>query len=544
MPVLLLSWKGDPVEDNEARPANASGLLRKEASVPEVLAAIERALSPRQQLEQALRGEGDVTGQVADLGIVALIECVVAARPDLRLTVEDAADLFEVDIADANQIAVTRTAADGTFTRAERALLQLIGVPHGRFHVQQRSASLRSPIQTPFKSALLAAVSELTTLIEALSSDRVEQVARVQFDDETLRSRLHDSPVFEPIVAGVRRLGLSPTQLLGEGAFSRGELAACLTQLARQGAITGLWAADGKDLLADAAGLHSPLPLPALPPELPAPVTSLDAQSAAAVASKDKPSSAQAASPVSAPTLALAELTSDAELTAEKEPAAAGDDAKISSLADLEQISERAAAVQHVLASDADPTDADRDFDSDPEADFQLHTNPVLVAEIAAARRRGREGLLLAATLVASAVCGYIGALQLETHPALFGSSEAIGARGLDQPLLAANPSSETSVRSGLDASFVLGTVLPYIDTTRGVPVGSDEGLVIFEYVGPLPTPNVEIDGRVLGTPPLSVALAGTPHQLKLWVAGQPTTRTLSVRAGETRVITLPLSKP
>jgi hypothetical protein len=86
--------------------------------------------------------------------------------------------------------------------------------------------------------------------------------------------------------------------------------------------------------------------------------------------------------------------------------------------------------------------------------------------------------------------------------------------------------------------------VLPYIDTTRGVPVGNDEGLVIFEYVGPLPTPNVEIDGRVLGSPPLSVALAATPHQLKLWFAGQPTTRTLSVRAGETRVITLPLSKP
>jgi|GEM_PF-2120037 len=516
-PVLLLSWKGDPVEDSEG---NASGLLRKEASVPEVLAAIERALSPRQQLEQALRAEDDVTGQVDDLGIISLIECIVAARPDVRLTVEDAADLFEVAVAEANQISVTRTAADGTFTRGERALLQLVGVTHGRFHVSKRSASLRSPVQTPLKPALHAAVSELTALIDGVSSERIAQVARVTFDEDSLASRLPDTPAIQPIVAELRAHKLSPMQLLGEGKFSSGELAACLIPLARQAVVTGLWSADDKDLLADITRLHMPRPTvpPALPDPLPSPA--LPPQAAAL-----EPAISEPAAPEPVPEPIVEEIAPPAAESTESETIVEA----------VPKTAEPAAAK---------PIEPESDFESDPEADFQLHTNPVLVAEIAAARRRGREGVLLIATLVASCVLGYLGALQLETHPALFGqASESLGSRGLDQPLMAASPTSETSVRSGLDASG-LGTVLPYIDTTRGVPVGNDEGLVIFEYVGPLPTPNVEIDGRVLGSPPLSVALSANPHQLKLWFAGQPTTRTLSVRAGETRVITLPLSKP
>ena len=531
-PVLLLSWKGDPVEDTDARSSNASGLLRKEASVPEVLAAIERALAPRQQLEQALRADGDVSGQVDDLGIVGLVEAVVAARPDVRLTVEDAADLFEVGIAEANQISVTRTAADGTFTRGERALLQLIGVTHGRFHVSLRNTSLRSPVQTPLKPALHAAVSELSALIDGVSSERVAGVARVTFDEDALASRLSDTPAFQPIVAELRAHALSPAQLLAEGKFSSGEIAACLMPLARQAVVTGLWSAEDKDLLADVTRLH--MPRPSLPPALPEP------------AAPAPP--AEAASPSPAPTQPEAAAPEPAAVVEPAvEPAAPAPEPRFE-----EPIEAREEAPEIVEAAPpsaqpavAKPIEPESDFESDPEADFQLHTNPTLIAEIAAARRRGREGVLLIATLVASCVLGYVGALQIETHPALFGRDTAsVGYRGLEQPLMAATTTSETSVRSGLDASSGLGTVLPYIDTTRGVPVGNDEGLVIFEYVGPLPTPNVEIDGRVLGSPPLSVALAANPHQLKLWFAGQPTTRTLSVRAGETRVITLPLSKP
>ena len=539
-PVLLLSWKGDPVEDAEARGTNASGMLRKEASVPDVLAAIERALAPRKQLEQALRAQDDVTGQVDDLGIVSLIECVVAARPDVRLTVEDAADLFEIGIAEANQISVTRTAADGTFTRGERALLQLIGVTHGRFHASKRSTSLRSPVQTPLKPALHAAVSELTALIDGVSSERLAQVARVTFDEDALASRLPDTPAIQPIVAELRAHGLSPTQLLAEGKFSSGELAACLMPLARQAVVTGLWGSDGKDLLADVTRLH--MPRPTRPPVLSEP---------AATAIAPPPPTAAAPEPVvSAPApvveTAPAEVAG-AQPAAEPTPEARTEERVAPPAPITEQATVTAEDAPDIeQAAVGKPIEPESDFESDPEADFQLHTNPALIAEIAAARRRGREGVLLIATLAASCVLGYIGALQLETHPALFGrSTESIGSRGLvDEPLMAATANSETSVRSGLDPNTGLGTVLPYIDTTRGVPVGNDEGLVIFEYVGPLPTPNVEIDGRVLGSPPLSVALAANPHQLKLWFAGQPTTRTLSVRAGETRVITLPLSKP
>ncbi|HET8936292.1 MAG TPA: response regulator [Polyangiales bacterium] len=594
-PVLLLSWKGDPA-DTEARAPNASGLLQKTASVPEVLAAIERALAPRKQLEDALRTEGTVTGEVGDLGIVALIECVVSARPDVRLTVEDDADVFDVDIADANQIAVTRTAADGTFTRAERALMQLIGVTQGRFHVRKRSGSLRSPVQTPLKSALHAAVSEISAMIDAVSSERVEQVTRLSFDDELLASRLKDAAGFGRMVSALRALGLSPKQVLLDGVFSSGELSACLTLLARQAVITGLWGPEDQDLLATSTRLYMPRPVPSLPPAAraePAPVTKASPPRAAPQAAAPLPAAAVEASSALEPLAAVELLPSAAEPSpaaeppkaAAEPPSAAAEPPKAAAEppsaaaeprldAATEQLPGEAAkvaaestptepesaktpdpeilppAAKHAQAATlAEPLPSSSDeqeatFESDPEAAFAQEANPELAAEIALARRRRRDGLLLGATLAASAVLGYVGALQIETHPALFGRDQPIGTRGLEAPLMAASPRSETSVRSGLDPSVGLGTVLPYIDTTRGVPVGSDEGLVIFEYVGPLPTPNVEIDGRVLGAPPLSVALAATPHQLKLWFAGEPTLRTLSVRAGETRVITLPLLNP
>jgi CheY-like chemotaxis protein len=566
-PVLLLSWKGDPVDDSEARPANAAGSLRKEASVPEVLAAIERALAPRQQLEQALLREGEVTGRVEDLGIVSLFESVVAARSDVRLIVEDAADLFEVDIADANQIAVTRTAADGGFTRAERALIQLIGVTQGRFRVQKRSGSLRSPVQLPLKTALSAAVSEVSALIEALSAERIEQVTRLTFDEEMLSPRLKETPAWEPIVSALRALSMNPRQAILDDKLGGTELSQCLMQLGRQGVVTGIWGHAGQDLLGGTTRLQSSRPAPSLPPALPPPTASIAPPSPKPepVAEVSEPApppeaaiAARLVSMAPPPPAATSIPAAKPEASAEPVPPAAAVVAAPTqprgALAELQESvaavaarEREAALIQPVtIIPEPDPyLDREDDYDDDPVSnlEFRSAAEPVVV-ETTFARWRRREPAVLAATLAASAVLGYVVALQIETHPVLLGrSAETIGERGLDTPLSAAKPS-ETSVRSGLDPSQALGTVLPYIDTTRGVPVGNDEGLVIFEYVGALPIPKVEIDGRVLGSPPLAVALAANPHQLKLWLAGESTLRTLSVRAGETRVITLPLPKP
>ncbi|HTU58500.1 MAG TPA: response regulator, partial [Polyangiales bacterium] len=372
-PVLLLSWKGDPVEDNEG---NASGLLRKEASVPEVLAAIERALLPRQQLEQALRADEDVTGQVDDLGIISLIECIVAARPDVRLTVEDAADLFEVAIAEANQISVTRTAADGTFTRGERALLQLVGVTHGRVHVSKRSTGLRSPLQTPLKPALHAAVSELTALIDGVSSERVAQVARVTFDEDSLASRLPDTPAIQPIVAALRAHRLSPSQLLAEGRFSSGELAACFMPLARQAVVTGLWSAEDKDLLADITRLHMPRPSlpPAVPepeaPSLPSPSPSAPPQAAAPEAAVVEPAPAvQAEAATAAPEPVPEVATAAPEPVPEVATTAAVEVAlEIPAAAPREEATVVEAAPETARPVAAKPIEPESDFESDPEA--------------------------------------------------------------------------------------------------------------------------------------------------------------------------------
>jgi hypothetical protein len=86
-----------------------------------------------------------------------------------------------------------------------------------------------------------------------------------------------------------------------------------------------------------------------------------------------------------------------------------------------------------------------------------------------------------------------------------------------------------------------LGRILPYVDESRGVAVGAEQGLLVIEYAGSAPAPHVRIGSRELGQPPLAVALDAGRHELVVHRNRESSLRYLIVRAGETRIITLPL---
>jgi hypothetical protein len=147
-----------------------------------------------------------------------------------------------------------------------------------------------------------------------------------------------------------------------------------------------------------------------------------------------------------------------------------------------------------------------------------------------------REALRLGLTLAALGALGYMGGRLLEGPPRRVASS----AQPVAPVAQAAAAGHETSLRSGTDPGLALGTVLPYIDTSRGVPVGNDEGLVIFEYHGSGSAPAIEIDRHPLQAPPLALALPASAHELRLQRGDEITLYSLVVRAGETRIISLP----
>jgi CheY-like chemotaxis protein len=253
VPVILLSWKDDLLQRMRELDAGAAGYLRKEAGSQQILTQLTEALAPRTRFVSKLRSQPEVSGVLAGLGALSLLELVAAERPDARIAVRDAYNLFEVEIRGGRRLSVTRTAADGTFTRGEKALMQLLGLAGGEFQVSSSSAPLKGQIPEPLDRALAAAGRRLSALLDAVSDARLLRVSLVAFDDEVLQSLLSEPGSRLREVVALFRTGHATAEgVLREGRYSPGELEEDLRELARAVAITGVWGANGEDLVAAA----------------------------------------------------------------------------------------------------------------------------------------------------------------------------------------------------------------------------------------------------------------------------------------------------
>lgn len=501
VPMILLSWKEDLLERMRELDAGASGYLRKEAGHNEVLNAVATALQSRLQLVAALREPGEVSGRVEDVGIVPLLESVAHARPDARISLQDAWNLFEVDLRDGQRLAVTRTAADGSFARGERALVQLLGVNAGRFSVVANQLALRGALEESFASALEKAGKALAAVLAAVSDTRLVHVALLSFEDEVLDLLLSCTPTrLHEVVERFRRADVSAQQLLLEGSFTPAELESHLRELARRGAINGVWNAQGDDLLEAARREREDQP-----------GSLLHASSPRANPAWFSSLSSAAASHEPAPP----ERT---ELADEQTPVD-------NPLAEFAQSNE---TPDDALAAPPDAAAIEAPSASERVVELARPSNP-------APAPRTRERLKLIFTLAALAALGYVGQRFVASGGELTTTFNALIAKHV--------PSAAPPVRSPEPAQrqVVEGERLPYIDAARGVDVAANQGLIAIEYAGGAPAPRVSIDGQDLGAPPIALALSAMQHELTVQVGLDAAQRLLNVRAGETCIITLPL---
>jgi CheY-like chemotaxis protein len=250
IPVILLSWKEDLLSRMRELRAGARGYLRKEAGATQILGRVRDALRPRARLEAQLRAGGEVRGAVERLGVPALLATVAAHLPDARITVRDAANLFEIDLRGGDLAHVSRTATDGSFARGGAALLQLLGVSAGRYTVAPSDAPVRRTFEGGLAETVSVAAARLGALVDAVSGTGLSHVASVGIDEDTYASWASAATDVERAIAERLRGGESPRELLASGAVAPQALEGVLVDLAKRGVLTSVLGPAGEDRVA------------------------------------------------------------------------------------------------------------------------------------------------------------------------------------------------------------------------------------------------------------------------------------------------------
>ncbi len=269
VPVVLLSWKEDFLQRMRELQSGASGYLKKEAGAAQILNAVREVLRPRARLEQRLRAGGDVRGRLERIGVIPLLHTTASQRPDARITVRDAWNLFEIDLRKGELVDVTRTASDGSFTRGPRVVVALLGAIEGRFTVADSDAPVRASVREPLDLLVQRSAAELGGLVDAVSGKGLVLAQRVEFDDDVLASILRAAPPTVAAVVDALKRGRGPRSLIVDGTYAPQDLEHVLVDLARQGAITAVLGEDSDDRVAAARRERGETQLPVRMPSMP-----------------------------------------------------------------------------------------------------------------------------------------------------------------------------------------------------------------------------------------------------------------------------------
>jgi len=247
VPVILISWKEDFLQRMRELQAGASGYLRKEASGARILAKVRQVLRPRARLETQLRAGSEVRGRLEGIGIVPLLRTVAGEWVDARVVVRDAFHLFEVDLRGGELADATRTAVDGNFARGARVLPQLLGSTAGRFTATKGRGSHRPTVAGSLDGTLRRAMTQLTSVVDAVSGTALPQAAQVRFDEDVVAALLQASPERTRQLVEWLDGDKGPRDLLMEGLVAPQVLESDLVDLARRGAIAEVQGPLGED---------------------------------------------------------------------------------------------------------------------------------------------------------------------------------------------------------------------------------------------------------------------------------------------------------
>lgn len=258
-PIVLLSWKEDLLQRVSELGALADAYMRKESDARAVLARVREVMRPRARIEARIKAPGEVRGRLDGITIFSLLEMVCTSREHARISVRDAAFLYEVEVRGGAPRRATRSAVDGTFQRGSRVLSALLGVRAGRFIVAPSPDPIDEELEGPLADQLREPVARARAAMLSVSGARFARVHHVTLDVSAVEDYLRATP--EPARSAVRKLceGVSPRALLGtEAATPLAELAAAapvlvedlLADLAARGMMVSVVDTSGVDLLA------------------------------------------------------------------------------------------------------------------------------------------------------------------------------------------------------------------------------------------------------------------------------------------------------
>ncbi len=587
VPVILISWKEDFLQRMRELGSGASAYLTKEAGSARILARVRDALRPLARLEAGLRAGGVVRGRIEGIGVLCLLETVSRERPDSRITVRDARSLFEIDLRRGNLVALTQTASDGAFVRGRPALERVLGSGAARFTVMDADEPLRDLFGEPLPALLRKATNRLGALLDALSDGRLLELERLEFDEDILEPMLEGGPGSARDLLQYLRAGASPRQLVLERRIAPRQLASVLDDLARRGAVRAVLGADDRDLVAEALRRREQSPdtlFSSPPPEPAAPSTdrtSLPAGPRGWILEPDRRATTrESAGEENGLGFAHQELQSEFRLVSKPPPvpeeASRGTDGQQSP-----RSTEPGPLGPRGIDANADAVDGPGDSEArqGPRAAAAANRPSGIegeISELAAAGRRsttdeanarrargGGGPLLLVALLLVAVYAGWklVAVGGTASERSRWPAPLAAGAVEKEPPAIERGSGAATSDRSAPDdeeeveeaadrrqrtgdeeeADVSWGSVLPFIDRSRGVEVGEEQGLLVIESESNGDDYKVRVNGRNLGRPPVSVALEAGRHELRFKRRGSESSfRFVVVEKGRTRVVQTP----
>jgi CheY-like chemotaxis protein len=574
VPVILISWKEDFLQRMRELDAGAAGYLRKEAGSHQILSTVAQVLAPRSELEALLASGDEVRGRIDALGAERLLRTVSSQRPDARITLRDALNLFEIDVRAGNRLSITRTASDGTFARGRAALRQLVGVTTGRYTISTVETPIRGAFSEPLDKVLSDAVREMGALLDAVSDSFLLRVERVLLDDEVLSAMLAITPTELADVAARLRGAEPVSRLVLSGRWSARELEEHLRELVRRGAIVAVQGPANEDLAAEARAMRERDP------------SALLHASAAVRRSMAPP-------PTTLGDADVDWVDEDAALDAALAPSTAFD-SDVPPDGEAEPVDQVSSDLSTLPTDPPELDEADESIDPKPLAQsadeeergadgFAVRSQTLEASSARTAPEapaRGFGAVRFTWVLIAIIALGYVmwsaarptreqaasdpkklappAALPSAQPPTTPGSADAPRSGGAsarhdgpqDDHRIAPPPPEAAGATPAIAApapnGVEFGRVLPFIDRSRGVDVAATQGLLVAELgasaakaVPGAAAMRVRIDGKDRGTLPLSLALDAGRHELVLVRRDGTSFRYLMIRAGETRIVSI-----
>ena len=234
VPVILLSWKEDLLQRVRELGAAADGYLRKEAAASTVVERVREVLRPRARVEERMAAGGEVRGRLDGLTPRLILELSCREERDLRISLRDAAFLFEAQIRRGRLVSLTRSSVDGKFVRGPAVLGSLLGVGAGRFVVEPDTSSVRAEISGTMREILREPVQRARAALASVSAGALLRLRRVELEGDLVESYLPCTP--EPAASVARRVlaGESPAELVLSGGVAPRLLEVVLSDIARR----------------------------------------------------------------------------------------------------------------------------------------------------------------------------------------------------------------------------------------------------------------------------------------------------------------------